>query len=1397
MLCPECGFENPSSNHYCGQCGARLTQVCARCAASNPLAYRYCGQCGTPLGEAAAALLPEAAQAAVRRAQAAVSPGPDGRDAPVEEERADASQPEQIAQLEGERRLATIILADVQGSTNLFEQIGTEAWVRMMNHIFQLLESAIYRFGGEVDQFRGDGLVAFFGATSAHEDDPERAILAALAMQEAMRSYAGELAERGVSGDGPGIDVKLRVGVNTGEVIVANIGDRRRHAEDTAMGEAIALAARMETAAEPGTVLVSENTYRLVAAQFEWKALGEISVKGVSRPVSVYRPLGATVDDERALRLETLGDSALLIGREREYQALTDAVQKLRGGRGGIVLLTGGEGMGKSHLVSHVRQRVARDNALLAEANGGYRPLGWLWGQCRSYEQSWPYSMWLDLGRRWLGVRKTGPSIETREILRRQAETLWSEQIDEYYPYLARMLSLPLEPEYAQWVDGLGAEALRQAFFVAVQSWVEAMARTGPLVLVFEDVHWADPASIELLEYCLPVCDRANVLWIILLRADRASPAWELCQRIETTYPHRLDRVAMVPLNETESRALIDQMIGEHALPSGLRDQVVRKAGGNPYYIQEYLRSLIRMGTLAQDADTGLWKMRDPTDEGVDTLLEPPDTLRSLLSARLDNLEPSERRVLQMAAVIGETFWEDVLRVLVSGEEGLAARLTALQRAQLIREVGQSPHLGMEYRFHSSLIRDVAYDGILQAQRVRCHRQVADRLAQPSGEGILGQYYGLVAYHYRHADEPRRELFYTVSAAEHAQEMYANAEALEYYDRSLTLLDGLGQEDAAALGRLSDDWRLETLRGLGQIHFVAGRLTEAEERFREAIALAQEMGADKDHPLALGERVRLYYWLGETLFWQHRYEEQIEMAQEGLTLLAQDADAAEAPQSTETALMNQEVAVGYLSLGDAARFREYTRRTAAFLLRLPYSQELRPAYDHVARMYAYEEKDLPEAKRWLDALESKANQYHDLRALGDVHYSAAGILRQSGDAAAAISRLNKALEFFAKIGDTKHQIWCLSQLGVACLVRGDLVEAEKTAHKELEFSQQVGDLGGMATAYWLFGQVHLCRGAKEEAVRAAQEAIRLYGEAEDRWNEGGSVYMLGRFLLALGDREGALEQYKAAVDLVDMEALGRDTMSLAVVLNSIEAVFEDSNAFRELCAQWRAFYPALNDSPLVQWYLEPAEIDANRGAMVFRDEFKEVLAPDWVWVDPSDDCWFRVQEGLEMHAANERGLWHINLCAPRVLRPVSGDLAIQTACGALGDPTCGGLLIWKNRESYLRLDVGTGGAHEVFFAGCVENQDVVIGRGRLPGVVEQQEGIVHLRLERVGERVRALCSRDGETWFTVGETQFVAADPLQVGVYANGEIDRVVHPGACTDGTAIRFLTFEQWGLQG
>jgi class 3 adenylate cyclase len=582
MKCPNCGYDSPPEMRFCGLCGMRLARACPECHFANPLNYRFCGMCGVRFSEAPVPVQPAEPKPAV---EAVVLP----RRAP--------------AHLEGERRLATVIFADVQGSTDLVGRIGTEAWVEIMNRVLHILASEVYRFGGQVDQFRGDGLVAFFGASSAHEDDPECAVLAAMAMQRAIKPYVAELVER------KDIDLQLRVGVNTGEVIATRVGDSRRYSEDTAMGEGIALAARMEAAAEPRTVLVSENTYRLVESQFEWQPLGEITVKGVSHPVVVFRPLAHWAEAKHPHRLQGYGLSVPFFGREAEYQSLIDRVKDLYDGRGGIVMVTGEKGLGKSFLVTEVRQYFARHDALLAKAHDKDVPppisLTWLVGRCRSFDQSRPYSMWLDLLQYWLGMREGEPKEETRDRLRRQAESLWGDRLSEDASYLAAFLSLPLKETLSEQLERLDAEGLRQQFFLTIRSWVEAMARRGPLVLAFGGVQWADVTSLDLLKYCLPLCDHEAVLWLVGFRPDRTSPVWEFHHHVETEYPHRATVLTLPPLTGAQSGEFIDRLIGHETLPPETRTLLLGKAEGNPYYIEELVRSLIEQGALVQDISDG------------------------------------------------------------------------------------------------------------------------------------------------------------------------------------------------------------------------------------------------------------------------------------------------------------------------------------------------------------------------------------------------------------------------------------------------------------------------------------------------------------------------------------------------------------------------------------------------------------------------------------------------------------------------------------------------------------------------------------------------------------------------------------------------------------------------
>jgi class 3 adenylate cyclase/tetratricopeptide (TPR) repeat protein len=754
----------------------------------------------------------------------------------------EALPPPAPKQLTGERRIATVILADVFSSTDLLERIGTEAWVESMNQIFQLLETEIYRFGGKIDQFRGDGLVAFFGAAEAHEDDPERAVLAGLSMQRAMQRYSGELVKH------LGVEVKLRVGVNTGEVIVTSIGDRRQHQEDTAMGEAIAIAARMETAAEPGTVLVSSATYQLVEDRFIWESLGEIQVKGVSTPISVYRPMEhlSTLNTER-LSPEFRFTSAFT-GRKTEFQLINRCIEDLYGGSGGITIVSGETGLGKSFLVTRVREYFKREEMLRAEAQethpavqASHPNLNWLIGNCRSYDQAWPYSVWLDMLGNWLNVRPDEAREEIAARLYRQSEALWGQSLLEYYPYLATFLSLPLEEAYQERVRHLSAESLQNQFRQAIRSWVEKLVSQGPSVFVFNDVNWADASALDLLRYCLPMCDNQALLFILTMRPDRTGFAWELRHHIETEYPHRLIAIDLQPLSETEICELLENVIGCAELSVETRQLVIRKSDGNPYYVQELVRALINQGVLVRDSETGRYRETRSV-----TTIDLPDSLQNLVLARIDRTAPEERRVLQIAAVIGQVFWRSVMDAVVGETNRLKSSLTALLRSDLISERSQFPILGMEYEFNSALIREVAYESLLSAQRLEYHRKVATYLESCTGLDGWAQYYSLVAYHYRCSGDRRKELFYTLQAAEQALKIYANAEAYQDYSNALNLLDQLEAESVNEDQRyIILSQRFEVLKGRGTVSAIMGNLEESQVDMHALLPLARQM---KDDP---------------------------------------------------------------------------------------------------------------------------------------------------------------------------------------------------------------------------------------------------------------------------------------------------------------------------------------------------------------------------------------------------------------------------------------------------------------------------------------------------------------------------------------------------------------------
>jgi class 3 adenylate cyclase/predicted ATPase len=847
--------------------------------------------------------------------------------------------------LEGERRVITAMFADVKGSTALAGQIDTEDWVEIMRHTLQILSAEIHCYGGEIDRYEGDGLVAFFGMSTAHEDDAERAVLAALAIQEAIKRYAEELAER------EGIELLLRVGLSTGEVITTHVGEARQHGEATAMGRTIALASRLEPAAEPGTVLVGENTHRLVERSFEWQAMGNVSAKGYNEPVAAYRPLKHRAMPGKGRGIEGL--ESPLVGRDEELMALCKAIDNLRRGVGGIITVVGEAGIGKSRLVTEVRKSQIADGQIAPRTSQTMdrqyrevtrdpqpvtRELGWIEGRCLSYATNTAYQVWLDVVRGLLGVAPDAPPAAVRAALAEWVQAACPDCYEDVYPYMARMLSLPLDEETEAMLQGLGTEGLKAYTFRAVETLVERAAGR-PLVLVCEDLHWADPTSLELLEQLLSLADRVPLLLLCVFRPERHHGCWRIVEIAARDYPHCHTDLRLRPLSAAESETLVGNLLRVEDLPEGLRSRILDHAEGNPFFVEEILRSLIDGGIIvhdeAADPSTGL---RASTPERQSAAKTPPgtrgsgagrtsrwyatrdvadipipDTLHGALSARIDRLAPETKRVLQLASVVGRIFTYPILSAIAKGsplpggrsqsiptKEGgdggegeealgshLLAHLVTLERTQLIRERARLPE--REYIFKHHLTQEAAYSGLLKRERRAYHRQVAEALELLYSERIEERV-ELLAHHWEQAGDAEKAIRYLHQAGAKAVQQSAYQEGIVHLTRALSLLKTL--PDRGPDHRLEHAQReLELQSSLGMAwHAAKGLGPETLTAYTRARELGRQMGEISQSCRVVGE-LAVLHWMGG------KHQRARELAEEALSLAQQAKDPLPAAMS--------------------------------------------------------------------------------------------------------------------------------------------------------------------------------------------------------------------------------------------------------------------------------------------------------------------------------------------------------------------------------------------------------------------------------------------------------------------------------------------------------------------
>jgi class 3 adenylate cyclase/tetratricopeptide (TPR) repeat protein len=1382
MNCPSCQHPNRSSARFCSECGAKLQPICPQCGAETAPAAKFCDACGAALAAAAAASPPESP-----------SPPPslEAEFVAFQQALPTSLRDQLLTSGEGENRLVTVLFADMSRSLETTRSMHPEEVATMVNRLLNAMLDALVKYEGRIDKLLGDGVLAVFGAPHAHEDDPERAVRAALAIREAARE----------------LGLEVTAGINTGEVYVGGMGSDR-HQEVTVMGPVVHLASRFQQHAEPGQILVGEATHRLTRRAFAF-APHSLAIKGLAEQVTAYEVERALPRPEKVRGIEGL--RAELIGRDEEFARLQEALDELLHGRGQIVTLIGDAGVGKSRLVAELK--AAPGSWLLApgqdddnrsgvraqappsqepRARSQERPL-WLEGRCLELGMTAGYWLFVDLFREFFAWRPEEDDLVRGERLAaclREFVTrgdLTEERCDEIGPLLGNLLSVRFGTDWDDRLTHASPEQIKHQTFLALRDFFVALARQRPVVLVLEDLHWADNLSLDVISLLMEVLTLAPLLLLCVYRPEKEHRCWRLGTIAAQKCAGRATEIQLRELTPQQSRRLVESLLRIDSLPAAVKEQILEKARGNPFFVEEVVRSLIDTGQVYRDGD--VWRAREEISS-----LTVPESIQSVILSRVDRLERETRHVLESASVVGRLFRRRLLERLTRQAAALEQSLGQLEDRELIYQERVVPE--EEYSFQHVLTQETVYQSILRRRRAVFHQQVAEAMELLYEEG-LEEYAEQLAYHYERSSADEKAIEYLLKAGEKARRAYLNEEATSYFQRALDRLDRLTTNDQrpttddqrptttvgagprarppdprARPHRETGAWRLEAHNGLGRIALGLGHVTEAESHFREAIALGREIG------LETPALVRLYYWLGDALFWQSRYEEMLSLAQEGLALLGEDQE------SVEAALMNTTLAVAYNNTGDWQKGDAMHRRNAEFLEGLPYSEELSPVYTQIVRVMLYSDPtDVEEGQRWLRILERKAEEHHDLRALGEVQYWSADFRASLGDVLGSRAHHQRARERFAKIGDTKFESWCLTCLGYDALHLGDLQTAEECflqAHGRLE---NVGNTRDIAFSYRNLGLIHFCKGALEEARDTFRKAERLYQELHGYW-AADAAFPLGRTSLALGQREEALQHFEKVLS-TDLGVPG-----LTLALGGLEEAYEDPEAFRAFCRRYREEHPEVESRRPAHWFLEPAVVYPFRN-VTGHDDFAEALSPEWVWHDPLGDCCFEIANGLEIHAAAGRDLFASNMSAPRLLRPIAGEFAVQIVCLAVSPqkPTVGGLLLWKDSRRFLRLEWGNHGQYEVTFERRLPDSHIIVGRGRLPG--ER----VFLRLERLGTRVNALCSLDGENWFSVGEVEFPVEEPLEVGFHAlSGNLETLFFRGICPkDGTAIRFESFRIW----
>jgi len=1040
MQCARCQHENRPGAKFCEECAAPLARVCANCGAQVSPTAKFCSECAHPAGQAAPSTAPRFS-------------------AP------EAYTPKHLAEkiitskaaLEGERKQVTVLFADLKGSMELLADRDPEEARKLLDPVLEHMMEAVHRYEGTVNQVMGDGIMALFGAPLAHEDHAVRACYAALRMQESVKRYAEEVFRR------CGVPVEIRVGLNSGEVVVRAITSDL-HMDYTAVGQTTHLAARMEQMARPGTILLTPEALALAEGFVQVMSRGPVPVKGLAAPIEIFELAGASPVRSRLHAAASRGLTRF-VGRDAEIELLRQALGRAGEGHGQVVAVVGEPGVGKSRLVW--------------EFTHSHRSQGWLVLEAASvsYGKATTYFPVIELLRSYFEIEPRDDDRKMREKVTGKLLSL-DRALEPTLPVFLSLLDVSVEdPEWTR----LDPSQRRRQTLDALKRLLLRESQVQPVLLVVEDLHWIDSETQAWLDLLVESVPTARLLLLVNYRPEYGH-GWGS----KTYYQQvRLDTLPTASAGE-----LLEALLGTGPGLEDLARLLIERTQGNPFFLEESVRALVE--TRALTGERGAYRLAEPIQS-----LQLPATAQAILAARIDRLAAGDKRLLQAAAVVGKDVPFPLLEAIAEEpEERFRQGLGRLQAAEFLYEARLFPEL--EYTFKHALTHEVAYGGLLHERRSALHARILEAMERLYSDR-LGEHVERLAHHAFRGALREKAVHYLRQAGLKAAARSAPQDAQAWLEQALGVLEGLPESPSTL--EQAFEIRLELRWVLHQL----GDIRRALEQLREAEVLAERLNDNRrrgracafmtvthsqlgelDEALASGTRaleiagrlgdltlrILATNYLENAHYYRGEYERVVELATENLAALPAEWANNYFGLAVPASVYDRSMLV--ISLAQLGRFGEAVEYEAEAIRLAGLTQH---AYTIVEAHFAASKLHLLKG----DWAKARSLVEHWIAAIrtGNVVLllplavtSSAWVLAQLGEASEALNRLREGellLERQAARGIVGRLGFAYYSLGRACLLLGRLDEAQRLGDRAVGFSQR--QPGFAAHALHLLGDV--------------------------------------------------------------------------------------------------------------------------------------------------------------------------------------------------------------------------------------------------------------------------------------------------------------------------------------